>query len=91
MTGLSDFFLVLALPCALVGVGLMVAIAGALQSRGYKINWVFLRLFILGYIGKYREVTLRESGRPGPLFYPFVIAMNSAQLFTILGLALRAS
>jgi hypothetical protein len=90
MTEISNFFLVLAIPCALIGVTLMVAIAGALQARGYKINWILLRLYILKYIGQYHEVTVRESGRPGPLFYPFVIAMNSALLFAILGLVLHS-
>jgi len=89
MTSISGLFLVLAISCALIGVALMVAIAGALQARGHKINWVFLRLYILKYIGQYREVTVRESGRPGPLFYPFVLAMNSALLFAILGLMLH--
>jgi len=90
MTGISNLFLVLAAPCALVGIALMMAMAGALQSRGHKINWVWIRLYIFKYIGQYREVTVQETGRPGPLFYPFVISMNSALVFAVVGLALRA-
>jgi hypothetical protein len=89
MTTISNVFLGLALPCAVVGVALMMAMAGALQARGQKINWVWIRLYIFKYIGQYREVTVQETGRPGPLFYPFVVSMNSALVLAIVGLALR--
>ena len=87
---LGNFFLVLAISCAVAGVALMMAMAGAVQARGGKIHWLLIRLFIFRYIAQYRAVTVQESGRPGPLFYPFIIAMNSALLFAILGLVLRA-
>jgi hypothetical protein len=90
MTTMSNLLLGLALPCAVVGVVLMMAMAGALQARGQKINWVWIRLYILKYIGQYHKVTVQETGRPGPLFYPFVVSMNSALLFAVAGLVLRA-
>jgi hypothetical protein len=89
MTGITEWFFVLAIPCALAGAVLMMSMAGALQARGHKINWLWIRLFILKYIGQYREVTLRESGRPGPLFYPFVISMNSALVLVVVGALLK--
>jgi hypothetical protein len=90
MTTISNVLLGLALPCALVGTVLMMAMAGALQARGQKINWLWIRLYIFKYIGQYRKVTVEENGRPGPLFYPFVVSMNSALVFAVVGLALRA-
>ena len=89
MAGLSTVFLVLAILCAVVGVVLMMAMTSALSARGQKINWVFLRLFVLKYISDYRYFTIKETGRSGPLFYPFIISMNLALLFTVLGLVLR--
>ncbi len=88
MAGLNIVFLVLAIPCAVTGIVLMIAMTSAVQARGYKINWVFLRLFVLKYISEYRNITIKESGRPGPLFYPFVISMNLALLFAVVGLLL---
>lgn len=88
MEGLNIVFLVLAVPCAVTGVVLMMAMTSAMQARGNKINWVFLRLFVLKYVSEYRNITIKESGRPGPLFYPFVISMNLALLFTVVGLLL---
>lgn len=89
MTELGTFLLVLALPCVVVGVASMMAMAGALQSRGQRIDWVFVRLFVPKYIAQYREVTIQESGHAGYLFYVFLISMNSALVFTILGIAMR--
>jgi len=88
MTGTGTLFLVLSISCAVIGLVLMMAMVGALRTRGHRINWVFLRLYMFKYISQYRKVTLRESGRTGPLFYPFIVSMNSALLFAILGLVL---
>ena len=41
-------------------------ITDALLKRGVKINWIFLRIMIIKYIGQYREVTRKETGRTGP-------------------------
>jgi len=89
MREISDFFLVLAIPCSVVGVALMMAMAGALQARGHRINWPWIRLYILEYVSRYREATVRQTGRPGRLFYPFVISMNAALACVAIGLVLR--
>jgi hypothetical protein len=89
MTEIGTIFLALAVPLAVTGVVLMMAMTGALHARGYPIHWVFLRLYIFKYIGQYRAVTTQETGRAGPLFYPFIISMNLALVLTILGLVLR--
>jgi len=88
MPGINTIFLILAVACGAIGVVLMMAMTSAVQARGQKVNWVFLRLFVLKYISEYRYMTIKESGHPGPLFYPFVISVNSALLFAVLGLLL---
>lgn len=40
---------------------------------------------MLGCVGRYRQLTTEEQGRPGPLYRQFPIAMNPA-----LGLAILA-
>lgn len=89
MGSLGTVFLVLALPCAIIGVVLMVAMTIGVQARGNKINWVLLRLLVLKYVSDYRSITIKESGRPGPLFYPFLISINLALFFTVVGLVLQ--
>jgi hypothetical protein len=89
MPDLNHIFLFLAVPCALIGVILMVAMISAVQDRGHKVHWIFLGLFALKYVNEYRTMTSKETGRPGPLYYPFVISMNLALLFVIVGLLLQ--
>ena len=88
MAGLNIVFLVLAVICAAIGVALMISMTCAVRAHGCKVNWVFLRLYVFKYINDYRIITIKESGRPGPLFYPFVISMNLALIFAVVGLLL---
>ena len=88
----SDILFVIAMVSALWGVASAVMIAGALQKRGVKVNWVFLRLLILSkYLSQYRDITRQETGHTGPLFYSYVIAMNVALVTAIAGFMLRAA
>lgn len=87
----SGIFLGIAIVSVLWGVASAVMIAVALQKRGVRIDWIWLRLLILSkYLGQYRDITRQETGRTGPLFYSYVIAMNLALLTAIVGLVLRA-
>ena len=52
---MSMSFFILAIISALCGTALMVMIASSLSKRGIKINYVFLRLYILKYIHQYRN------------------------------------
>ena len=87
----SDILFAVAIVSALWGVASAALIAEALRKRGVKVNWVFLRFLILSkYLGQYRDITRRETGRSGPLFYSYVIAMNLALVTAIAGIILRA-
>jgi len=89
MTGISYFFFALAIPCVLAGIILMMAMATSMQKRGHQVNWLWIRLYIFKYISQYRKVTIQETGRSGPLFFPFVISMNAALVFVVVGLLLK--
>ena len=78
---------------ALVFVGLFVVfsimIVNEVSKRGIKINFLWLRLYIIKYIQQYRKLTLEESGRVGPLFYPCIISVNLALILAVVGLILK--
>jgi hypothetical protein len=59
-------------------------ITAALERRGLHTPWPLLRLFVLRNLGRYRDVTRRETGQVGGLFYSYVVSINAAW---ILGLA----
>jgi len=87
----SDILLAVAIVSALWGVASAVLIAEALRKRGVEVRWVFLRFLILSrYLGEYRDITRHETGRTGPLFYSYVLAMNLALVTAIAGVVLRA-
>jgi hypothetical protein len=74
---------------ALIGVASSIGIVAYLQRRGQRINWIFINVFILKYVHQYHGLTTQETGKPGPLFYSYVIAMNTALVAAIIGMALR--
>jgi hypothetical protein len=60
-----------------------------LSKRGVKINFILLRLYLIKYIHQYKQLTLKETGKAGPLYYPCIISVNLALVLAIVGLILR--
>lgn len=82
-------FMSLAIAAAAIYVVFSMLIVHELQKRNVKINFFFLRLFLLKYANQYKEMTRRETGKVGPLFYGWLVSINAALVFVILGLVLR--
>jgi len=87
---LSNILIAVALISVVWGVISSIVITGALSNRGVKINWIFLRMMIIKYVGQYRDITREETGRTGPWFYSYISAMILALVTAIIGLILRA-
>lgn len=60
-----------------------------LRRRGEPVSFIWLRMMSPWYATKYRTVTRAETGRTGPLFYHWVVAINAALVFVLTGLAVR--
>jgi len=80
---MSTVFIVLALICVACGIAAAMMIASFLSKRGVRINYLFIRLFIFGYVGQYRQVTMEEACKPGSLFYMFVTSWVLALVFAV--------
>jgi hypothetical protein len=66
--GIRTLFLVLAGAAILVN-GLSIGmIMGTLSKRGQKTNPFLVRLYFFKYLGAYRDITRRETGKPGPFY-----------------------
>jgi len=52
-----------------VGLGIVFSmmIVQEVSRRGGKINFVLIRLYIIKYIDQYKKLTLKETGKVGPL------------------------
>ena len=85
----STLFLILALIGVACGIAASIVIASFLSRRGIKINYLLFRVLIFRYVRQYREIAMEETGKPGPLFYPFVTSWGLALLFAIVGAILR--
>jgi uncharacterized oligopeptide transporter (OPT) family protein len=88
---MSTLFFILALIGIACGIVASVMIASFLSRRGIRINYLLIRLFIFRYVRQYREITIDETGKPGPLFYWFVTSWNAALVFAIVGIVLEVT
>ena len=57
-----------------------------LRNKGVNVNLWLLKVFILKYVRQYKTITIGEMGRPGSLYYHFIIP--HIILFLIVGFAL---
>ena len=73
-----NILLIIAVLSASWGVVDSILMAVALDKRGIPVNMVLFRLFFFRYLGQYRQMTIKETGRVGGLFYSFAISMNLA-------------
>ena len=55
----------------------------ALRKRGHKVNFLLLRLLAPKYASQYREITRKEKGKTGPLFFHWVFSINAALIAAI--------
>lgn len=86
---MADAFLGLALVFVCLFVIFSIMIVHDVSKRGIKINFFLLRLHIIKYIHQYRKLTLEESGRIGPLYYPCIVSVNLALISAITGFILK--
>ncbi len=86
---MSNLFFIVAILCVVWGVVSSIVITAFLSNRGIKINFLFFRILVLKYIHDYHTITVRESGKPGPWFYSYIVSMNLALIFAIVGIVLK--
>ena len=83
---LSSFLLTLAVLCAVWAVTSAVLITVELDRRGIRTSFLLFRLLLFRNLSRYREITRNETGKVGPLFYSYVIAINAALLLGLVAL-----
>ena len=75
---ISALFAGLGAVCAIWYVVTSLMIYSALRKRNVKVNFFLLRPLIIKYAGQYKQITRKETGRIGPLFYHWIISINLA-------------
>jgi tRNA A-37 threonylcarbamoyl transferase component Bud32 len=78
-TNTAQWLVAAAASAVVWGVASMICTAHVLSKRGIPINYPLLGLLmVFEYLPRYRALTLRETGRVGPLFYSYIVAMSLA-------------
>ena len=80
------FFAVIAVIALVWFVVTSVMIYNELNKRNIKVHFVFLKFMIPWYANQYKEITKKETGKVGSLFYHWIISINTALVFAILAL-----
>ena len=86
---MSNLFFILAIASVAWGIVSSIAITAFLSKRGIKIDFLFSRILVLKSIHQYHKITTEENGKPGPWFYSYIISMNLASVFVIVGIVLK--
>ena len=73
----------------LIFVVVSILIMNELQKRDIKINFFLLRLLLPKYVNQYKKITKKETGKVGVLFYYWIISINAALVFVIVGMILK--
>ncbi len=74
-------FLGMGIISALFGIYYMIQIVNYLSSKGEKINWFLLRLKWFGYMSKYRELTVEETGEVGSYHRLYITSVVISLVF----------
>jgi len=75
---MRNVFLGLGGLAVLSNVVIWILIIAELDRRGYKTNILWARFLIFKYLSAYKEATRTETGKPGLLFYLWIVSINLA-------------
>jgi hypothetical protein len=78
-----SLFAAVASACVIWNVITSLRIYDDLRRRKIRVSFLWLRLLAPKYAHQYKRITTQENGRPGPLFYHWIISINLALVFAV--------
>jgi hypothetical protein len=78
--------LVAALICVVWAIVSAILLTRMLDKRRLKTPFPFFGLLLFRNIGRHREITRRETGRVGLLFYSYVVPINAAWVLALIAM-----
>jgi len=79
----------LAILCALGSVFAAVRIANDLRARGEHANPALVRWMVFSYMARYKRITLKETGKVGPLYNQCATISTLAAIFAIAAILVK--
>ena len=80
---MENVILIFMLVSAGVFVTMAMMMVHEVRKRGVKISILWLRLYVIKYMHQYKQMTKKETGKVGPLFYPCIVSINMALVLTV--------
>jgi hypothetical protein len=80
---LTKIFIAVAAIGVVVYIVVSLMIYNELKKRNAHVHFIFLKFMIPFYANRYKSLTTAETGKPGALFYYWVISINTALIFAI--------
>lgn len=82
-------FAALCVICVIWNIVTSLTLYGALQRRGIRVSFLWLRMLAPKYASQYKDITKAETGRVGPLFYHWIVSINLAWVLAIVAIISR--
>lgn len=60
-----------------------------LRRRKVPVSFIWLRVLAPKYAHQYKKITVGETGRPGPLYYQWIISINLALVLAAAAIIVR--
>ncbi len=80
---MANIMLAAAVACGIVFVVFSIMISHQVAKQGVKVYILFLRFFLIKYAHQYKQFTQEKTGKIGPLFFPWIVSINTALVLTI--------
>lgn len=87
----SNIFIALAAVCAVWAVVAAILLARAMEQYGTRTPFLFVGVLVFRNLHRYQEITRKESGQTGALFWAYAVPINLAWIFALAAWAVRAS
>ena len=84
----GDILIFFAFILAIGGIISAVLITFFLQRHNIPANIIFWGFYFIRYLRHYKDITLKEHGRSGPLFYSYIIFFNLTLVSALFGFLL---
>lgn len=79
----TGVLIALAAVCIVWFVVTSMLIYDSLRRRNQPVSLLWLRLMLPAYANRYKEITKKEKGRTGPLFYHWIVSINMALVLAV--------
>ena len=81
--GTIDILMFIALICIIWSIVALMLISSKVSRSGTKVHFFLITLLFFRYISVYEDLTKKETGKTGPLFYPCIASINIALVLAV--------